>query len=134
MKIETIFSNIGICKVKIERRERQREELEILKPYIKSETYNKVNADILKDIEESKKELQKLESIIENHPHELQRKILYCRWVQGMTLQEIADTLTYSERYIARQHANAIKEINRKYQPDPSSETKIPNSLKCGNF
>ena len=75
---KTILDGIALCRAKIERRERQREELEAVKKVIKPETYKRVKGDIYKDIKSSTKKLQQTEAIIENHPHELQKEIWDC--------------------------------------------------------
>ena len=115
---KTVLNGIGLCRAKIERRERQREELEKVKGIIKPETYRRVKADIYRDIQTSTKKLQETRAIIENHPHELQRKILYYKWEEGKTLPEIAEMLLYCVDYINKQHAKAIREINLKYRPE----------------
>ena len=112
---KTVLNSISVCRAKIERREKQLAELERVKGIIKPETYKRVKADICRDIGANTKKLQETRAIIEDHPHELQRKILYCKWVRGMKLQDIADELAYSENHIARQHGRAMKTINEKY-------------------
>lgn len=115
---KTILDGIALCRAKIERREAQRAELERLKKHVKPETYKRVLRDITEENKTSRKTQKRIEAIIEKHPHELQRKILYCKWVQGMKLQDIADELAYSENHIAREHGRAMKTINEKYPPE----------------
>lgn len=42
----------------------------------------------------------------------LENKILYYKYVKGMTLAEVADTLGYSSQYIYNKHAELIKRID----------------------
>jgi|SRR5690625_4331917 len=42
----------------------------------------------------------------------LENKILYYKYVEGMTLTEVADTLGYSEGHIYNKHAELIKRID----------------------
>ena len=117
MAYKSILSKIGVCQARIEGRERQREELERLKKVVRPETYKRVSRTIREAIRTNKTEQRKVIAIIEKHPHELQREILFYKWMQGRTLPEIAELLNYSDGHIIREHGKAIKEINEKYPP-----------------
>lgn len=45
----------------------------------------------------------------------LENKILYYRYVQGMTLSEVADVLGYTQGYIYNKHAEIMKRIDYAY-------------------
>jgi DNA-directed RNA polymerase specialized sigma subunit len=68
-----------------------------------------------KEIEHKKADLHKAEELISQFKG-LENKILYYKYVKGMTLSEVADTLGYSGQYIYNKHAEIMKRINFAHQ------------------
>ena len=63
-----------------------------------------------KELQHKKNDLKKAEELISTF-HGLDNKILYYKYVKGMTLEEIADKLNYSESHIRKKHAELVRTI-----------------------
>lgn len=63
-----------------------------------------------KELQHKKNDLKKAEELIRTFQR-LDNKILYYKYVKGMTLEQIADELNYSHGYIKQKHAEIMKII-----------------------
>ena len=119
MNQKTFLNDVHLCKVKIVQREEQRAELERQKKHLRPETYKRISRNINNAIKADSRHIKEIEDIINAHPHELQRTILYEKYVQGISLLKIAERLNYSAAYICAEHTKAMKIINKK---DPEAD------------
>jgi len=63
-----------------------------------------------KELQHKKNDLKKAEELIRTFQG-LDNKILYYKYVKGMTLEEIANELNYSESHIRKKHAELVRTI-----------------------
>lgn len=121
--MNNILEGIPVYKGRIERRREELEYLEAVKKHITPQTYNRVKRNAEKAIAKSEQEYNKILEVLNGIPHELKRKIIIMRYVNGLSLIQVADTLAYSETHINHLHAEAMKELNCISRYDPTKNT-----------
>lgn len=57
---------------------------------------------IVKNIEKTNKTIERIENIINKEKNEIDRQILFYRFIRGLTIKEISDIMCYSTSSISR--------------------------------
>ena len=82
----------------------------------KVEAYTVLRIDMeekfFKKMDEYKSVVADVSAIIEKVPKETHRRLLRYRYLEEMTISEIADIMDYSGRHTKRLHKEALEEIN----------------------
>ena len=123
----TILDDIKLCQLKIRGRIQERETLQELKKHVRPDTYSRITRNIKQAIAKERAREKELIAIIDENPNELQRKVLYYKYVKGYTVENVAGALGYSDAYMRQVFCLAMKDIRRKY---PAGDPAGPGTVE----
>ena len=118
--MNNILEGIPVYKGRIQQRREELEYLDNVKNHITPQTYYRIKRSATEAIKQSEQEYNKILETINRIQHELKRKIIIMRYVNALSLIQVADTLAYSETHINHLHAEAMKELNCISRYDPT--------------
>ena len=111
----TILDEIKFCQLKIKGRLEEREVLQALRQHVDPETYQRISRNIDEAIAKERARQNEIIGIINAIPNELQRKLLYYKYVKGYTVEDVAGVMGYSIAYMRNVFCLAMRDIRRNY-------------------
>ena len=113
--MESYLQYISLYNTIIDQRKRELAALEAIKGHIREETYKRIRKAIKAVICRHEKELAAIMAMIEGHPNQLERQVIFYKWVEGYKIADLEYKLNYSLDYLQQVHARAKKNFDNEH-------------------